>query len=155
MFCKPMYLLPVAALILVVAQVGLKSANEEPWVQVVGEGLLRSNSPPIVVAAARNAVLNTYQNLVENADGVLWDPTCERAGQCWKSGQTSEPGVTEVSRGRTQIKDRNGKTLAIEQIMATDAPTLVFIAYDGPGGAAEVAKSFVGQLERRGVSVRR
>src|SRR5690349_3615368 len=126
MFCKPMYLLPVAALILVVAQVGLKSANEEPWVQIVGEGLLRSNSPPNVVAAAQNAVINTYQNLIERANGGLWDPTCERAGQCWKSGQTSEPGATEVSRGRTQIKDRNGKMLAIERIAATDAPTLVF-----------------------------
>ena len=47
-----------------------------------------------------------------------------------------------------QVTDQNGKTLAIEQIAASGAPTLIFIAYDGPGGPSQIANELVSQFER-------
>ena len=54
---------------------------------------------------------------------------------------------------RAQVTDQNGKTLTIEQIAASGAPTLIFIAYDGPGGLAN-RDELVSQFERRGVAAR-
>ena len=154
MFRKPTVLCVIATVCLLVAGLGFKSSSEPPWVEIVAEGVLRANSPPGILATARMAVIERHQFLVPGPDGVLADPSSQRSGQCWKSDASRDRLRTEVSRARAQVTDQNGKTLAIEQVAASGAPTLIFIAYDGPGGPAQIANELVSQFERRGIFAR-
>jgi hypothetical protein len=111
-------------------------------------------SPPAILAMARRDVINQHQYVVEGPDGIFRDPTYQNSGQCWKSTPCADRPSAEISRGRAQTTDQNGKTLSIEQIASSGAPTLVFIDYDGPGGPGHIAKELVKQLELRGVATR-
>src|SRR4051794_4271339 len=154
MLRKPTLLCAIAVLCLLLAGLGFTSSSEPPWVERVGDGVLRVNSSLAVMAAARNAIIDQHQNLVDSADGTLTDPTYQRSGQCWKGEPQPNRMSVEISRARTQVTDQNHKTLSIEQIASSGAPTLVFITYDGPGGGSRIASELVQDLERRGVSVR-
>jgi hypothetical protein len=151
MTSKPKFLCLAAAFCLALAWLGLSRGNQRPWVEVVGDGVVRTNLPLGVIAAARNAVISRYQNVVYGEDGTSGDPSYQCDGKCWKNTTSAERLRAEVSRGTTQLVDQNGRKLSIEQIAASGSPTLMFITYEGPGGAPQIASELVNQLESRSV----
>lgn len=154
MISKTWLVTAVAIVCMLLAGAFAVKMTERPWVEVLGDGVLRTNSSLQTVAVARDIVIKKHQNIIQNPDGSRGDPSYQGGGRSWKSGSSPERITAEVTRGTTQITDKDGHRLAIEQITATGAPMLVVITFDGAGGGQQIANELLGELQSRGVSLR-
>ena len=132
----------------------VQSYFRQPWIEVVGSDLLRTNAPSASIAAARDIVIGKHQNLITREDGKRTDPSYQGGGRSWKTTPLEGNGEFEVSRGKTQITDKNGDVLSIEIISVTDSPTLVFFHHDDPDKKAALLSDFVNELAKKDVEVR-
>ena len=155
-FVSPGILIAVAIVLALAVGVALLLAyrTQAPWVEIVGKDLMRTTAPSKVIASARDAVIEKHRNWVVGQDGKRSDPSYQGRGRSWKTGPSPEDVRLKVTRGKTQITDRNGHTLSIETISATDTPTLIFIQYDGPAGVESIMNELVRELTKNGVKAR-
>jgi hypothetical protein len=128
--------------------------RQQPWVEIVGKDLLRTTAPSKTITSAREAVIRKHQNWIEGENGKRSDPTYQGGGRSWSSGPTKDIVRVKVTRGKTQITDKNAATLSIETITVTDTPTLVFIHHDNPGAKTGIVSDLVNELRDKGVKWR-
>ena len=128
--------------------------QQQPWVEIVGKDLLRTNAPSGTIASARDVVIQEHQNWIVGEDGKRSDPSYQGGARTWSVGPSPEDIRVKVIRGKTQITDKNAVSLSIESISVTDTPTLVFIHYDNPSGKQDIVNDLVNELVKRGVKMR-
>jgi hypothetical protein len=128
--------------------------QQKPWVEVVGKDLLRTNASSRTIASARDNVIHNHQNWILSSNGKRSDPTYQGSGRSWKTGPSPQEIRLEVSRGKTQITDKEGRLLSIETISISDQPTLIFLEHNGTQGTEELLNELLRALKDRGVSVR-
>lgn len=146
----------VASILLAVCVLAVVIWSRPPqqWAEVVGDGVIRTNASKSVVASARESVIRAHQNWVENADGTKSDPSFQSGARMWKAGPAPDDVRVEVKRGRTQIVDEKSVAITIEEVSATDAPTLVFFQVDDSGVQQAVLNEFCRELRSAGVAMR-
>jgi hypothetical protein len=150
----PAILMFVAFVLLIAAFAVFLYWQQQPWVEIVGKDLLRTNAPTATIASARDAVISNHQNWVIGDEGKRSDASYQGGGRAWSIGPSSEEVQLKITRGKTQITDKNAATLSIEEISVTDTPTLVFIDYSNPSGKEGIVNELVDELMKRGVTVR-
>jgi hypothetical protein len=128
--------------------------SQHPWVEIVGKDLLRTTAPSKTIASAREAVIRKHQNWIEVENGKRSDPTYQGGGRSWSSGPTKDIVRVKVTRGKTQITDKNAATLSIEIITVTDTPTLIFIHHDNPDAKQGIVSDLFNELLDKGVQLR-
>lgn len=128
--------------------------QREPWVEVVGRDLLRTNASSRTIASARDTVIQNHQNWISTSNGRRSDPTYQGRGRSWKTGSSPQQIQLEVSRGKTQITDREGRLLSVETISISNQPTLIFLEHSGPQGTEDLLNELLNELKDRGVKVR-
>ena len=128
--------------------------HQQPWVETIGNGVLRTNAPSRTIGAAKHAVIARHQNYVVGEDGKQSDPSYIGKSRNWSVGPSPGAPRMKVTRGKTQITDKNSVMLSIESISVTDTPTLVFIEYDNPTARLEIVNELLHEFVERGVKMR-
>ena len=128
--------------------------NQKAWVEIVGNGVLRTNAPSKIVAASIHEVIHQHQNYVLQEDGKKSDPSYKGRSKSWSTGPAKDEIRVKVTRAKTEIVDKNGHSLSIEKIDVTNAPTLIFIEFSDPNGPSSIANEIVQALRSRGVEGR-
>lgn len=128
--------------------------NQRQWVEVLGKDVVRTNAPSKLVAAATHEVIQRHQNYIEQEDGKKSDPSYRGGAKSWSAGPSKDDIRVKVTRGKTEIVDANGHSLAIERITVTDAPSLIFVEFSDPNGPLTIVNEILKELRQRGVEVR-
>lgn len=147
-------LILVVLLSVILGSIAAKPYLESPWVQVMGDGVIRTNVSDKVLSTAESAVVEKHQHWIDEGPGKRRDPSYSAGVRGWKTGSSPEDVDAEVNRAHLEITDADGNRLSLVRITSTGSPTLVFVEYAKPGGSEDVTAELVNELSRRGVKKR-
>ena len=83
----------------------------------------------------------------------IGDNSFSGSGTNWNSPANAREPARSVKRGAVQTHDAEARPIEIEFIEQTGRPTLMFVRYDGPGGAAKVMSAALNELGGEGATI--
>ena len=100
----------VVFVVAMAAAIAFLYRQQSPWVEIIGQDLLRTNAPSKTIASARDAVIHKHQNWIVGDDGKQSDPSYRSGGRAWSAGPSREEIRVKANAGK-DANHRQGRAL--------------------------------------------